>query len=589
MQLTMQLITSFCLIGLLLFRVECCELHVDPSIDLKWHENSAIYQIYPRSFMDSNGDGIGDLNGITSRLEHLKDIGITALWLSPIYKSPQKDFGYDISDFKDITPDYGTLEDFDRLVAKAKRLGLRVMMDLVPNHTSDEHPWFQMSIKRIKPYDEYYIWVNATYDSYGNRKLPNNWLSPFTGTTWAWNEERGQFYYHAFVPGQPDLNYRNPKLRKEMEDVISFWIRRGLSGFRVDAIPFMFEDELLRDDPRSGLDVPSDSFDYVEHIYSKDLDEIYDVVKSWTQLLDRYSAANKDEKKILLMEAYAPFDKTMKYYEAGSEPFNFMFMNGDLSEQSRALDFKRFIDRWMNGMPPGNQANWVTGNHDNHRVGSRFGYDSNRADQLSMLGAVLPGILVIYNGDEIGMVDRDFTFEETLDPPACRAGPDRYSDISRDPERTPFQWDNSTSAGFSTNRTTWLPVNNNYKTLNLAAQNAVKVSHVKVFKALTKLKKQQAIKNATTEILMATENVLAVVRRLKGRDPVVLLINFSYNTVVIDFRSWLNVPECLTIYVSSVQSGMQWGQDVDTTNLALPGAATVILADENFIAEIGPA
>lgn len=389
-----------------------------------WYKNSLVYQIYPRSFKDSDADGIGDLQGIISKLEHVQDIGADALWMSPIFASPQADFGYDISNFTDINEEYGTLNDFDALVTKAKSLGLKVILDFVPNHSSDQHIWFQNSIKRIPPFDEFYVWRNAVIID-GERKPPNNWLSNFGGSAWEWNEERKQYYLHQFVAGQPDLNYHNAELREEMEKVLTFWMDRGVKGFRIDAINHMYEDPRFLDEPSSNRsDLPPGDYDTLDHIYTKNQPETYDVLKSWRALMDNHPKSA--DTKMILTEAYADFNLTMLYYQAGSTvPFNFMFIT-DLNIDSKAVDFKRYIDRWMANIPndPAYVANWVVGNHDNHRAASRFG--EKRADQLSMLAIVLPGVSVSYNGDEIGMVDTFLTYEQTKDPAGCNAGLERY-------------------------------------------------------------------------------------------------------------------------------------------------------------------
>ncbi|CAL1674211.1 unnamed protein product [Lasius platythorax] len=545
-----------------------------------WYKNSLVYQIYPRSFKDSNGDGIGDLNGITSKLEHIADIGADALWLSPIFTSPQADFGYDIANFTDIDPDYGTLADFDRLVAKAKSLGLKVLLDFVPNHSSNEHEWFKKSIKRIKPYDEYYVWRDAKIVN-GTRRPPTNWLSNFQGSAWEWNEERKQYYLHQFVVGQPDLNYHSATLQQEMRNVLKFWMDRGVEGFRIDAINHLYEDARFLDEPRSNVPgLPDDDYDYLDHIYTKNLLETYEVLKSWRQVLDNHSTTA--DTKMILTEAYADFNLTILYYTSGSTvPFNFMFIS-DLNNKSSAPDFKRFVDRWMNNIPdnPAYVANWVVGNHDNHRAASRFG--EKRADQLSMLATVLPGVSVIYNGDEIGMLDRNFTYEETKDPAGCNAGPDRYHLKSRDPERTPFQWDSSISAGFSTSNKTWLPVNSNYRTLNLAVQKTATVSHYKVFKSLTQLKKKPVIEQGSLESVLVTEKILGVVRRHKA-SVVALMVNFADTPVTVDARTWMNIPEQLIVYAPSVHSKLVARSRVDTTNITVPGSASVVLTTADLV------
>ncbi|XP_012522767.2 maltase 1 [Monomorium pharaonis] len=547
-----------------------------------WYKNSLVYQIYPRSFKDSNGDGVGDLKGITSKLEHIKDIGADALWMSPIFKSPQDDFGYDISDFKDIHEEYGTLDDFDALVSRAKELGLRVILDFVPNHSSDEHEWFNKSVQQIRPYDEYYVWRNGKGRDENDKPIPpNNWMSVFGGSAWEYNEERKQFYLHQFTKKQPDLNYRCAALQEEMKGVLTFWLDRGVEGFRIDAINHMFEDSQFRDEPSSNRsDLPLDDYDVVDHIYTKNLPETYEVLKTWRELMDNHPKSS--DSKMILTEAYADFDLTVQYYESGSSvPFNFMFIS-NLNNKSTAADFKRSIDRWMNNMPKDEKyvANWVTGNHDNHRAASRFG--EQRADQLSMLATVLPGVSVVYNGDEIGMLDRFFTWEETQDRAGCNAGPDRYQEKSRDPERTPFQWDDSTSAGFSTNETTWLPINCNYKTLNLAKQKDDVISHYKIFKIMTRLKKKPIIEKGSLETSLYCYNgyvnndVLGVVRR-QGKSIVLLIVNFSDDApVTLDVKFWLNIQRQLIIYAPSIHSKLLPGTSVDMSAVTVPPASSIV-------------
>ena len=561
---------SFLCITLLTIRVN--------AISNDWWRDAIIYQIYPRSLKDSNGDGVGDLNGITIKLEHIKDIGADALWLSPIYSSPQVDFGYDISNFTDVDPQYGTLADFTNLMKKAKTLGLKVLLDFVPNHSSDQHPWFKKSIRRIKPYDDFYIWRDAKIVN-GVRKPPNNWLSIFKGSAWEWNQKRGQYYYHQFAIGQPDLNYRSKDLNQAMKDVLKFWMDRGVEGFRVDAILHLFEDEQLRDEPKSNIpNVPEDEWLYLDHIYTRNLNETYEVAQAWRNLLDDYAKKHKTDAKFMIVEAVVTPHIMKKYFEVGSNPFNFIFVN-ELNGSSTAVDFKRSIDNWLNNVPKGNVSNWVTGNHDNHRSASKFG--AKKADMLAMLAMTLPDITVVYNGDEIGMLDRNFTWEETLDVAGCNLGPEKYYLGSRDPERTPFQWDNTTSAGFSTNKNTWLPVHENYKTLNLAAQKIAPVSHYKVFKSMATLKKKlPVLKKGSVEVLLITKDVLGVVRRLEGSSPIALLINMGEKEEIVDANSWLNIPKQLFVYTASVDSNIKKRTKVDTSSIKLPGSASVVLVSE---------
>lgn len=552
------------------------------SISNDWWRDAVIYQVYPRSLKDSNGDGIGDLNGITSKLEHIKDIGADALWLSPIYSSPQVDFGYDISNFTDIDPQYGTLADFAKLIKRAKELKLKVLLDFVPNHSSDQHPWFKKSVERVKPYDDYFIWRDGEMVN-GTRQPPNNWLSIFKGSAWEWNSQRGQYYYHQFAVAQPDLNYRNSDLKQAMSDVLTFWMDRGVEGFRVDAILHLFEDEQLRDEPKNNAsNVPADEYASLTHIYTRDLDETYVIARAWRQLLDDYATKHQTDAKFIIVEALTTPTIMKKYYDSGCNPFNFMFV-GDLNSSSKAVDFKRGIDRWLDNVPEGNVSNWVTDNHDNHRTGTRFG--EKKSDMITMLSLTLPGITVIYYGDEIGMVDKNITYEETVDVAGCNLGPDRYYLASRDPERTPFQWDTTTtSAGFSTNSKTWLPVHENYKTLNLAAQKLAAISHYKVFKAMAKIKKNLSLlKGGEVEVRLITENILGVVRRLETSSPVALLINMGTGDESVDAHTWLNIPEELIIYTASVGSQIQPNTKVNTSALRLPGSSSLFLASKSQI------
>lgn len=271
----------------------------------EWWEHASFYQIYPRSFKDSNADGIGDLNGINEQLSYLVNLGITATWLSPIFRSPMADFGYDISNYFDIQPEYGTLADFDRLIERAQRLGIRVLLDFVPNHTSDECEWFRLSAARDPHFADFYVWHPGFADNSttGGRRPPNNWISMFGGSAWEFNEQRGEFYMHAFSRKQPDLNYRNERVVEMMHSVLRFWLRRGVAGFRVDAVPYLFEVRPdaagnYPDEPRAGgsANDPTD-YGYLRHIYTTDQEETVDMVYEWRRTLDEFRRANGVEAK----------------------------------------------------------------------------------------------------------------------------------------------------------------------------------------------------------------------------------------------------------------------------------------------------
>lgn len=368
---------------------------------IDWWQHTVFYQIYPRSFKDSNGDGIGDLKGITSKLPYLADTGITATWLSPIFQSPMVDFGYDISDYKQIQPEYGTMQDFEELIDTAYGLGIKVVLDFVPNHSSDQHEWFKKSAAKEPGFEDFYVWQDGVLQEDGTRVPPNNWQSVFYGSAWEWHEGRQQFYLHQFTKEQPDLNYRNPKVVQAMDDVILFWLNKGVAGFRIDAVNHLFEDEALKDEPISGKTKDPLSYDYSKHIYTKDLPEVLEMVQHWRRLLDEYSSKHPERPtRIMMTEAYAGLTQLADYYEdsdgvRGSHlPFNFHFIT-DVKGDADARDFVYNVEKWLIYMPRGHAANWVMGNHDNPRVASRFGATS--VDAMNMLLLTLPGVAVTYN------------------------------------------------------------------------------------------------------------------------------------------------------------------------------------------------
>ncbi|XP_046826177.1 maltase 1-like [Vespa crabro] len=539
-----------------MFRVVCfCSLLLATSLvhgEIKnkgWWKNAVFYQIYPRSFMDSNDDGVGDLKGITSKLEHFVDAGVQGIWLSPIYASPMVDFGYDISDFKAIHPEFGTMEDFEALVEKSKRLGIKVILDLVPNHTSDKHEWFQKYLAGEKKYKDYYIWRKGRKDD--GVTPPNNWISLFSGPAWTYNATLKEWYFHQFEYRQPDLNYHNPKVRAEMEDVIRFWLRKGVDGFRIDAVPHLFESDDLRDEPRSfDRSATKRDYTYLDHIYTKDDPRTYELVKSWRKVLDDYSDANNEDEKVMMTEAYTSLENTTKYYQYGSHiPFNFKLIT-DVNQNSTASDFKKIIDTWMVHTPSTGSANWVLGNHDRSRTASRY---PKREFQMAMLPMILPGVAVTYYGEEIGMVDKsDISWEDTQDPQGCNAGKEKYQSRSRDPYRTPFQWDSSKNAGFSNGNRTWLPVHENYKVLNLENQkNMTRQSLYKAYRSLIQLRKtSRALKEGVLKTMVVkftighSQNceILIISREALG-ETVTLFMSFS---PVITLG--INLKEHMTLY-----------------------------------------
>jgi len=529
---------------------------------LDWWKTTVVYQVYPRSFKDSNGDGNGDLNGITEKLDHLKDLGVGTVWLSPIYKSPMVDNGYDISDFYDIDPSFGTLNDFDKLKARAKDLDIKLVLDFVPNHSSDEHEWFQKSVERIEPYTDYYVWYDGKIDPQtGERVEPSNWISVFSGPMWTWNEERQQYYLHQFGVKQPDLNLRNPAVMEELKNVIRFWIERGVDGFRVDAVPHLVEDAELTDEERTYYEgVPPTDYNYLYHVHTANRPETYDIIKEWRAYMDE-EFTNKDNlTRILMTEAYASVEETMAYYGNDTNPgAHFTFNFNLVSSPTSAQDFDYLVHQWVDNVPEGKQSNWVAGNHDNSRVATRYG--PAMVDAVNMLVTLLPGTGVTYNGEEIGMTD--LAMESPND--------------NRDPERTPFQWDDSISAGFSTSEDTWLPVNPNYMELNLAAQKLANRSHYHVYKQLVAARSLPTIQEGVLRTSIIGDSVFTFLRELESSSSFVVVINVSDSNQVVDLNdAFPGLSESLTVYAASVGSRFVSGEQVSRTLTLDPRDALVL-------------
>ncbi|XP_046471317.1 alpha-glucosidase-like isoform X2 [Neodiprion pinetum] len=564
--------------GVLVFALLALTSWSSVNANLDWWQTMALYQIYPRSFKDSDGDGIGDLAGIENKLQHLVDTGIDAVWISPFYESPMVDFGYDISNFTAIDPIFGTMDDFDNLVAMAKSLGLKVIMDLVPNHSSDEHEWFINSLASIDPYTDYYIWMNGTELENETIAPPNNWVSGFGGYAWTWRVERQAYYLHQYTEEQPDLNYRNEYVVQEMKDIMEFWLDRGIDGFRVDSIMTLFEDATFPDEPLSGTtDDPTD-YDYLLHYYTLDQIETYEMVAQWRELLDDYAFKTDNVTRIMMTEVYSNLSMTLLYYDYGAHfPFNFRFIRS-VDSSSTAQEVKELaIDAWLDNLPGNATADWVMGNHDNSRVASR--YTSEQVDALNMINLLLPGASVTYYGEEIGMEDQWISWEDTVDPQACNQDEDSYESYSRDPARTPMQWDATTSAGFSTNESTWLPVNSNYLTLNLAAQIDADVSHYKVFQDLTTLRKETVIQEGTVNVQLLSDNVICFSRELESssEDAVFVLTNFANNTETVSLDVFENAPDSLVVSIASVNSTLTAGTAVSRNSVDVPAYAGLVL------------
>ena len=427
-----------------------------------WWQTGVIYQIYPRSFQDSNGDGIGDLNGVIERLDYLSDtLDVDAIWLSPIFPSPMHDFGYDVSDYCGIHPIFGTMDDFDHLLEETHRRGIKLLLDLVPNHTSDEHPWFLESrSSRDNPRRDWYIWRDPAPDG----GPPNNWLSHFGGPAWTFDEKTGQYYMHQFVKQQPELNFRHPAVMTEILDVMRFWLDKGVDGFRVDVISKMMKDSEFRDEP---LDPAWDGvrpFLSLQHIYTSNLDEVHELIHQMRKVLDEY------DERMMVGEIYLPNADLMKYYGTPDLlechlPFNFQLIRA----KWEAAVVRKMVDDYELALPEGAWPNWVLGNHDRDRLATRVTPAQARVANMMLL--TLRGTPTCYYGDELGMENVPIPLEMVQDPPAVNQ-PEIAHIVGRDPERTPMQWDDSPNAGFSAAdaKSPWLPLAKNYRQVNVEVQ-----------------------------------------------------------------------------------------------------------------------
>lgn len=554
--------------------------------DEHWWQHASFYQIYPRSFKDSDGDGVGDLRGIMEKVGYLKnELGLDAVWLSPIFKSPMADFGYDISDFMDIHEEFGTIDDLVNLAQECKRQNLKLILDFVPNHSSDEHPNFAKSENKEPGYEDYYVWHPGKVLANGTRVPPSNWISVFRGSAWQWSPKRQEYYLHQFVIKQPDLNYRSAKVVQDMKDVLRFWLGKGVTGFRVDAVPYLFESEMVNgaypDEPKSGTTDDPDNAAYLEHPYTQNLDETFEMVYQWREVLDEFKASSEaTDDLILMLEAYTPLENIIRLFGDGERigaqiPFNFEVLSNTFKD-STAADFHKYVMRFYDALPPNQFSNWVLGNHDNKRLASRLGVA--RADLYNIALNTLPGISVTYNGDELAMEDVYIPWEDTVDPAACNSNPRDFMLYSRDPVRTPFQWDDSVSAGFSTNSTTWLPVSPYYKQNNYKLQKSAPRSHVKIFKSLLRLRKQRTLREGTFDIKLVDENMLVYKRELAEASTIVVILNFHKSARTVNLSQvFEGLPLEFEIITSSLQTNYIDGSVLDRDQIVLPADAGIVL------------
>jgi alpha-glucosidase len=487
-----------------------------------WWREGVIYQIYPRSFQDSDGDGIGDLAGIRRRLPYCRALGIDAVWISPFYPSPMADFGYDVVDYCGVDPRFGSLADFDALVADAKGLGLKVILDFVPNHTSDRHAWFAQSrSSRDDPKRDWYLWR----DPAASGAPPNNWLSNFGGPAWTFDVATGQYYEHQFLPEQPDLNWRKPEVRQAMYAAMRFWLKRGIDGFRVDVIYHLIKDDQFRDNPPNPDFVEGgDPSHRLRPLYTADRPEVQSIVAEMRQVLDEFSTA--ESSKVLIGEVYLPVPRLMNYYGKDADgvlrgaqlPFNFHLIGA--AWQADAIE--RLVREYERALPPGAAPNWVLGNHDKPRIASRVGPSGARL--AAMLLLTLRGTPTLYYGDELGMTDVSIPDADVQDPFERRAP---GLGLGRDPQRTPMAWDAAQSSGGFTTGRPWLPLGDGWGATSVDRQLADEGSLLHLYRRLLALRRRcRALHQGAWTSLGVRAGVLAYARG-DPSERVVVLLNFG--------------------------------------------------------------
>jgi len=519
-----------------------------------WWRNAVFYEIYPRSYADANNDGIGDLKGITAHLDYLKDLGVDAIWLTPIYPSPQVDFGYDISDYVAIDTQYGTMADFDRLMAEANKRHIRVLMDMVMNHTSDKHKWFlQSRSSKTNPYRDWYVWHDGKGETATDKgQPPNNWQSVFGGSAWEWDDKTRQYYYHKFYTQQPDLNWNNPKVRQAFKDVIAFWLKKGVAGFRFDAITTLFEDPNLTDEgvvkDKNGNPEIRNGEPVLDNSKTDNLPEVHDVMAEMRAESDKFSTEKYPGTRVFIGETYLPnIAELLKQYGTPEKPEFHLPMDTQilLINKMDASAFRAKLEDAESELGS-NVPLFVFDNHDNPRLDARYGDGVHDTDIQRVISTVLfanKGAALFYQGDEIGMkTTPPARKEDVKDPVGLRFWP-AYK--GRDGERTPMQWTSGPNAGFdSASAKPWLPVPSNNSTINVLAEKSDPKSLYSWYHSLIQLKKTNAAfaEGNDTMLDRNNKNVLSWKRQAAGAPPVIVCANFSAEPQSVDLVSQ-GIPE----------------------------------------------
>jgi len=476
-----------------------------------WWRQAVFYEIAPISFQDSNGDGKGDLPGLIGRIDYLDSLGIDAVWLTPIFPSPMRDLGYDISDFCSVDPLYGSLEDFDQLVSGLHQRGIRLILDFVPNHTSAEHPWFVESrLSRCSPKRGWYVWA----DPAPNGGPPNNWLSRFGGSAWQWDSNSRQYYYHSFLIEQPDLNWRNAEVRTAMHEVLRFWMRRGVDGFRVDASAVLVEDDLLRDDPPdhdAGPDTPPPQ--RLKRIFTDDRGESMGYLEEIRSVIDEFA------ERVLSGEVQGKTDRIGHFYGEKKPRFHLPLNFALLDSPWDALSLQGNIDAYLNAIPAEGWPDWVIGGHDKKRIASKIGQAQART--LAMLLLTLKGTPFLFAGDELGMEQVEIPRHRIQDPfEKLVAG---YG-LNRDPQRSPMRWDATASGGFTSGEP-WLPMGNDVAERNVALFKDDRRSLLSLYRNLIALRRRERVLRQGDYKPLRSRNDILVYARVDGGQEILVALN----------------------------------------------------------------
>ncbi|XP_014303162.1 neutral and basic amino acid transport protein rBAT [Myotis lucifugus] len=526
---------------------------------LDWWQAGPMYQIYPRSFKDSDQDGNGDLKGIQDKLDYITTLNIKTVWITSFYKSSLKDFRHGIVDFREIDPIFGTMKDFENLVAAIHDRGLKLIIDFIPNHTSDKHAWFQWSRTRTGKYADYYIWHNCSHEN-GITTPPNNWLSVYGNSSWHFDDVRNQCYFHQFTKEQPDLNFRNPDVQEEIKEIIQFWLSKGVDGFSFEAVKFLLEAKHLRDEIQvNKTQVPDTVTHYAElyHDFTTTQVGMHDIVRSFRQTMDQQSR-EPGRYRFMGTEAYGDsIDRTMMYYglpfiQEADFPFNDYLTRLDSPSGNSVFEV---VTSWMKHLPEGKWPNWMIGGPDNARLTSRLGKEY--VNIMNMLVFTLPGTPITYYGEEIGMgnilatnLNESYNVDTLL-------------------SKSPMQWDNSSNAGFSEGNHTWLPTSTDYYTVNVAVQKAQPRSALTLYQELSLLHANELLLSRGWFCYLRTDSHFVVyTREMNGIDRVFLVVlNFGESSLLNLKEIISNIPTKVKIRLST--NSTKKGSEVDTQAIAL--------------------